>query len=92
METRKQEASSAGIADTPPTHCALTTYPFTGIDTMKSSIVKVIAGTLLVGTATLAVLKDVPGAADTGIEQEEDQAQLRIQIDRQAVQLFGDRP
>jgi cobalt-zinc-cadmium resistance protein CzcA len=41
------------------------------------------------GAETLAVLKDVPGAADTGIEQEEDQAQLRIQIDRQAVARYG---
>ncbi len=41
------------------------------------------------GADTLAVLKDVPGAADTGIEQEEDQAQLRIQIDRQAVARYG---
>jgi cobalt-zinc-cadmium resistance protein CzcA len=38
---------------------------------------------------TLAVLKTVPGAADTGIEQEEDQAQLRIRIDRQAVARYG---
>src|SRR5262249_42655119 len=35
------------------------------------------------------VLKTVPGAADTGIEQEDDQAQLRIRIDRQAVARFG---
>jgi len=41
------------------------------------------------GGETLAVLKTVPGAADTGIEQEEDQAQLRIQIDRQAVARYG---
>jgi cobalt-zinc-cadmium resistance protein CzcA len=38
---------------------------------------------------TLAVLKTVRGAADTGIEQEEDQAQLRIRIDRQAVARYG---
>jgi heavy metal efflux system protein len=38
---------------------------------------------------TLAVLKTVPGAADTGIEQEEDQAQLKIRIDRQAVARYG---
>jgi cobalt-zinc-cadmium resistance protein CzcA len=31
----------------------------------------------------------VPGAADTGIEQEEDQSQLRIRIDRQAVARYG---
>ncbi|HUK36193.1 MAG TPA: efflux RND transporter permease subunit, partial [Vicinamibacterales bacterium] len=41
------------------------------------------------GRQTLDVLKDVPGAADTGIEQEDDQAQLRIRIDRQAVARFG---
>jgi len=41
------------------------------------------------GRETLDVLKVVPGAADTGIEQEEDQAQLRIRIDRQAVARFG---
>ena len=31
----------------------------------------------------------MPGAADTGIEQEEDQAQLRIRIDRQTVARYG---
>ena len=41
------------------------------------------------GRQTLDVLKTVPGAADTGIEQEDDQAQLRIRIDRQAVARFG---
>ncbi len=41
------------------------------------------------GAETLAVLKQVPGAADIGIEQEEDQAQLRIRIDRQAVARYG---
>jgi len=41
------------------------------------------------GRQTLDVLKAVPGAADTGIEQEDDQAQLRIRIDRQAVARFG---
>jgi heavy metal efflux system protein len=38
---------------------------------------------------TLEVLSGVPGAADVGIEQEEDQAQLRIRIDRQAVARYG---
>jgi heavy metal efflux system protein len=38
---------------------------------------------------TLAILKEVPGAADTAIEQEADQAQLRIRIDRQAVARYG---
>jgi heavy metal efflux system protein len=41
------------------------------------------------GNETLGVLRAVPGAADTGIEQEEDQAQLRIRIDRQAVARYG---
>ncbi|MFI5179085.1 MAG: efflux RND transporter permease subunit [Vicinamibacterales bacterium] len=41
------------------------------------------------GNETLAVLRDVPGAADIGVEQEEDQAQLRIRIDRQAVARYG---
>ncbi len=41
------------------------------------------------GTEALEVLRTVPGAADTGIEQEEDQAQLRIRIDRQAVARYG---
>ena len=41
------------------------------------------------GTDTLGVLQRVTGAADTGIEQEEDQAQLRIRIDRQAVARYG---
>ena len=30
-----------------------------------------------------------PGAADTGIEQEEDQAQLRLRLDRQALARYG---
>ena len=42
-----------------------------------------------IGQDTLAILQKVPGAADTGIEQEEDQAQLRIRIDRQAVARYG---
>jgi heavy metal efflux system protein len=37
----------------------------------------------------LGVLKTVPGAADTFLEQEADQAQLRIMIDRQAVARYG---
>jgi cobalt-zinc-cadmium resistance protein CzcA len=41
------------------------------------------------GAQTLDVLKDVPGAADTGIEQEEDQAQLRLALDRQALARYG---
>jgi len=41
------------------------------------------------GGETLAVLRQVRGAADTGIEQEEDQTQLRIRIDRQAVARYG---
>src|SRR5476649_324342 len=41
------------------------------------------------GTRTLGVLRDVPGAADTGIEQEEDQAQLRLGLDRQSLARYG---
>ena len=41
------------------------------------------------GTQTLEVLRQVPGAADTGIEQEEDQAQLRLRLDRQALARYG---
>ena len=41
------------------------------------------------GIQTLAVLRDVPGAADTGIEQEEDQAQLRLALDRQSLARYG---
>jgi heavy metal efflux system protein len=41
------------------------------------------------GTQTLDVLRRVPGAADTGIEQEEDQAQLRIRLDRQSLARYG---
>ncbi|HEU0123459.1 MAG TPA: CusA/CzcA family heavy metal efflux RND transporter [Bryobacteraceae bacterium] len=38
---------------------------------------------------TLAVVRQVPGAADTAIEQEDDQSQLRIRIDRQTVARYG---
>ena len=38
---------------------------------------------------TLAIIRDVPGAADTAIEQEPDQAQLRLRIDRQTVARYG---
>src|SRR5262249_57483924 len=37
----------------------------------------------------LEVIRDIRGAADTGIEQEVDQAQLRLSIDRQAVARYG---
>ncbi len=37
----------------------------------------------------LAIVRDVPGAADTAIEQEADQAQLRVRVDRQAVARYG---
>ena len=37
----------------------------------------------------LEVIRGVPGAADTAIEQEADQAQLRLRIDRQAVARYG---
>ena len=38
---------------------------------------------------TLEVVTAVPGAADTAIEQESDQAQLRILIDRQKLARYG---
>jgi cobalt-zinc-cadmium resistance protein CzcA len=38
---------------------------------------------------TLVMLRQVPGAADTGIEQEEDQSQLRLRLDRQALARYG---
>jgi len=41
------------------------------------------------GNETLAMLRQVPGAADTGIEQEEDQAQLLLHIDRQSAARYG---
>ena len=41
------------------------------------------------GNETLTVLRQVPGAADTGIEQEEDQAQLRLHIDRHSAARYG---
>src|SRR3954454_24318259 len=37
----------------------------------------------------LAVLRQVPGAADTFLEQESEQSQLRILVDRQAVARYG---
>ena len=37
----------------------------------------------------LAMIREVPGAADSAIEQESDQAQLRIQIDRKTVARYG---
>ncbi|HVN77910.1 MAG TPA: CusA/CzcA family heavy metal efflux RND transporter [Terriglobia bacterium] len=41
------------------------------------------------GTDTLKVIKDVPGAADSAIEQEADQAQLRLQIGRDEIARYG---
>ncbi len=38
---------------------------------------------------TLAAVRQVPGAADAAIEQEADQAQVRIRIDRQEVARYG---
>ncbi len=40
-------------------------------------------------TKTLKVIEKVPGAADTAIEQEDEQAQLRIRINRREVARFG---
>ncbi len=42
-----------------------------------------------IGTDVLAMIRQVPGAADSAIEQEADQAQLRIQVDRQQVARYG---
>jgi cobalt-zinc-cadmium resistance protein CzcA len=41
------------------------------------------------GNQTLDIVRQVPGAADTGIEQEEDQSQLRLRLDRQALARYG---
>ena len=41
------------------------------------------------GERILAVVRKVPGAADSAIEQEADQPQLRLRIDRQAVARYG---
>jgi cobalt-zinc-cadmium resistance protein CzcA len=38
---------------------------------------------------TLVMIKTVPGAADSAIEQESDQAQLRLRVDRQATARYG---
>ncbi|HJZ96292.1 MAG TPA: CusA/CzcA family heavy metal efflux RND transporter [Candidatus Solibacter sp.] len=38
---------------------------------------------------TLGILRKIPGAADTFLEQEAEQAQLRIQIDRKNVARYG---
>jgi len=40
-------------------------------------------------TQALAVIKETPGAADSAIEQEADQAQLRIRINRQEAARYG---
>ncbi len=40
-------------------------------------------------TRSLNVIKQVPGAADSAIEQEADQAQLRISINRQQLARYG---
>ena len=42
-----------------------------------------------IATRALAVLRQVPGAADTSIEQEADQAQLRIDVNRYQVARYG---
>jgi heavy metal efflux system protein len=41
------------------------------------------------GQQALAILKATPGAADSAIEQELDQPQLRIELDRQALARFA---
>lgn len=40
-------------------------------------------------TQTLSIVKQIPGAADTAIEQEADQPQLRIDVDREALARHG---
>lgn len=42
-----------------------------------------------VATDVLAIVKEVPGAADTSIEQEADQPQLRIAVEREEVARYG---
>lgn len=39
--------------------------------------------------STLELIRKVPGAADSAIEQEPDQSQLRIRLDRQSVARYG---
>jgi cobalt-zinc-cadmium resistance protein CzcA len=41
------------------------------------------------GEQTLGVLRQVPGAADTGMEQEEDQSQLSIRLNRAELARYG---
>jgi cobalt-zinc-cadmium resistance protein CzcA len=41
--------------------------------------------------STLAVVRSIPGAADTAIEQEAEQPQLTIQLDRERMARFGVR-
>ncbi len=41
------------------------------------------------GHEVLALIREVPGAADSAIEQEVDQAQVRIQVDRQQIARYG---
>ncbi len=42
-----------------------------------------------VAQQTLTLIENVPGAADSAIEQEPDQAQLRVMIDRRRVARYG---
>jgi cobalt-zinc-cadmium resistance protein CzcA len=41
------------------------------------------------GQSALGTIRAIPGAADTFIEQEEDQAQLRITLDRDSIARYG---
>ncbi len=41
------------------------------------------------GQSALGTIRSIPGAADTFIEQEEDQAQLRITLDRDSIARYG---
>jgi cobalt-zinc-cadmium resistance protein CzcA len=41
------------------------------------------------GNQTLTVLRQIPGAADTGLEQEEDQSQLTVKLNRAELARYG---
>ena len=60
----------------------------------SADVAVIITGPDLVQLRTLArtaldIVRPVPGAADTSIEQEGDQAQLRVRVDRYAVARYG---
>ena len=47
--------------------------------------------TLVAAGQTLTVLKEIPGAADAAVEQEDEQPQLTIRLDREKMARFGVR-